>query len=355
MEYVELNKIPNYDFDVTATLTGVLGNKIVLGGGCGFTTPLINGGTKVLDTKIRLLELKHDEWFLLDEVELELNYSKYGFSNGASFVIDENTMYYFGGLKFVDGKVLNSKDVIEIKVIGKTLNYIIHENVLPFEGEVSGTLNQGYGYILSADNLYKINFNDFVHENDFKEFHFSKIGISENINGALIFSNSTGVYLLGGYKPYDGLDINRSNLFYESRIIKVKNNLAYKSSIKNFETDPPIFFGSTALNMGNNKIMIIGGVNKDVFLNAILNFSILKDEELNAYKKKYFGMSADEFKFNKEIFILDLNTFKLETLGAISHGLAGTPSIIKYNNRYYILNGETKAGVRLTKPLKLIY
>lgn len=353
MEYVELNKLPNYDFDVTGTLTGVVDNKIIIGGGSGFIVPLSNGGNKILNNTIKLLSLENNEWIINDEIEILLNYSKYGFCNGTSIVVDENTIYYFGGLKSYNNEISNSKNIIEVKIVNGKISYKIYENILPFEGESIGTLYQGKAYILNNGELYKISLNDFL--NDKKEFSFSKIKISENINNALLFSNSKNIFLLGGYKPYDQNNANDSNYFYENRIIKISNGVAYKSQIKSFENNPPVFLGASTIKIDDNKIMIVGGVNKEIFINAIYNLSILKNDELEIFKKKYFNMSEEEFNFNKEIFILDLNTFKLESLGLINHGLAGNPAILKYKNDIYVLNGETKAGTRLVKPIRLIY
>lgn len=353
MEYIELNKIPNYDFNVTGTLTGVIDNKIVLGGGSGFVIPLSDGGNKVLNNTIKVLSIEKNEWIIHDEVKLELNYSKYGFSNGASIIVDNNTMYYFGGLQFYNEEISNSRNIIEVKVFNGKISYKIYENILPFNGESLGTFYQENAYILSNGELYKISFNNSF--DDKRKFSFSKIKIGEDISGSILFSNSKGVYILGGYKQYDFNDANNSNLFYENRIIKISNNIAYKSKIKNFDKDPPVFLGASTLKISNSKIMIVGGVNKRVFIDAMYNFSILENNELNTYKNKYFKMSESEFKFNKEVFILDLNDFKLESLGLINHGLAGNPGLVKYNNDIYILNGETKPGIRLVKPIRLIY
>lgn len=353
MEYIELNKIPNYEFNVTGTLYGVLNNKIVLGGGSGFIVPLSEGGIKILNNTIKLLKIEKNQWIIEDEIEVELNYSKYGFSNGASIVINENTIYYFAGLKSYNGEISNSKDIIEVKILDGKITYKIFENILPFDGESIGIYHQNIAYILSSNNLYKVNFEYSI--NNKNKFIFSKININENINGSILFSDSKNIYILGGYKPYDSNDVSNSNFFYENRIIKISNNIAYKSKIKTFDKNPPTFLGSSVIKITNDKVMIIGGVNKKIFLDAIYNLSILKDNELEIYKKKYFNMIEEEFNFNKEVFLLDLNNFKLESLGEINHGLAGNPAIIKYNNDFYILNGEIKPGVRLNKPIRLIY
>lgn len=353
MEYIELNKIPNYDFNVVGTLTGIIDNKIILGGGSGFLTPLSESGNKILNNTIKLLSLENNEWIINDEIEVELNYSKYGFCNGASIIVDENTIYYFGGLKFYNDEISNSKNIIEIKVFDGKISYKIYENILPFEGESTGIFHQGFGYVLCGGNLYKINFNSFI--NNKNQFNFLKIKINENLNGSLLFSNSKNIYLLGGYKPYDINSVSDSNLFYETRIIKITNNIAYKSRIKNFDKNPPVFLGSSSIMISNDKVMIVGGVNKDVFIDAMNNLSILENDELEIYKNKYFNMSENEFNFNKEIFLLDLNNFKIESLGMINHGLAGNPALVHYDNDIYILNGETKLGGRLVKPIRLIY
>lgn len=346
MNFKEIRELPDDGFKVAASLYGVVDEKIIVGGGSGFIKPLCDGGPKCLSSKVRLLEEKNDDWLVLDEIEIKVDNKHVGFCNGASYVVN-NKIYYFAGLISVDGKISNSSSIIEISVINNKLNYKFLNDVLPFSGEVAGTKYNDDYFIICGKKNYLINIKDsefFVTEN----FINPKVDIS----GALPISPKRDIlYLIGGYVPYDE-NMPDSNYFSENRMLVFEKGEIREIQLKNIENNPAVFLGSSIIAVDYENLLIVGGVNKKIFLDAVFNLSTLKGFELDKFKKEYFNMTEKEFSFNNKLLWINLKSLNVLTLYEFNQGYAGNPAFVNIGNTFYILNGEVKAGVRLVKPVK---
>ena len=348
MKFEKLEKLPNDGFYTAASLYGVIKNKILIGGGSGFTVPLAEGGAKHLSNSIRLVENSEKNWIIKNEVKVMHKNLEYKFCNGFSALIND-CIYYFGGLKIEgNGQIQDSSDILKVWIKDGKIEYKLYENILPYKGEVTGTTYVDNKVFIICKNecfLTKIT----IGSND--NFETKKLETKDLIvNGGIPCFTNGLIYIIGGYIPFAKDDKN-SNKFLENQLIKFDGNSFVKEEIKNIEKDPCVFLGGSVLAVGN-KILIVGGVNKKCFQEAIHNLSTLKDNELANYKKTYFNNSVEWFNFNKKLLSLDLETKKLHDIGEFDVGFAGNPSFIKIDNKYFILTSEIKAGVRLENPIK---
>lgn len=347
MKYTELKELPNDGFKIAASMYGVLDNKFIIGGGSGFIKPLAEGGPKLLSNTIRLLSENNGEWIVHQEVKVFKDGLPYKFCNGASIVYD-NKLYYFAGLKIEDeGSIVPSADIIEVEIINGKINWKIYRDILPFQGETTGTLFENKFILICGNTSYEVSFED-------PNFTCKKnaFDTEDDVNGTLVSTTENGyLYLIGGYKPFEANNPD-SNKFLETKISRFTGFSFETRELKNLTNESCVFFGGSCLPYDKNHILVIGGVNKEKFIDAIYNLSVLKDEALKTFKDHYFNMSEEEFGFNKKLLLVDVVTKKVISIGTFPHGFAGNPAFVKLNNTYYILNSEIKAGVRLENPIK---
>ncbi|MDE5545501.1 MAG: hypothetical protein K2I76_02725 [Malacoplasma sp.] len=349
MKFEKLEKLPNDGFYTAASLYGVIKNEILLGGGSGFTVPLAEGGAKHLSNSIRLIENSGKKWIIKDQIKVVNKNLDYKFCNGFSALID-NCIYYFGGLKIEgNGQIQESSDILKVWLNAGKIEYKIYENILPYKGEVTGTTYIDNKVFIICKNECFIT--KIIIDSDKDTFETNKIESKDFIvNGAIPCFVNGLIYIIGGYIPFSK-DNPNSNNFLETQLIKFDGASFVREKIENIEKDPCVFLGGSALTVGN-KVLIVGGVNKKCFQEAIHNLSTLKDNELAEYKKVYFNNSVEWFNFNKKLLSLDLDSKALHNIGEFDVGFAGNPSFIKIDSKYFILTSEIKAGVRLENPIK---
>lgn len=105
--------------------------------------------------------------------------------------------------------------------------------------------------------------------------------------------------------------------------------------------------GGAAIPLTKDEILIIGGVNKEIFDDAVTQLGTLKGSALDKFKKEYFARTPEEFKFSKEMMIYNTAKNKWSSLGTLSFiGGAGPFPLVRKDNKIWHISGEIKAGVR---------
>lgn len=106
--------------------------------------------------------------------------------------------------------------------------------------------------------------------------------------------------------------------------------------------------GGAAVALDEHKILLLGGVNRDVFNETLLQFSRLKDDELNSYKKYYFALSPEQINFSRRQLIFDVTSNEWGALTAPVPfiGGAGPLTLAKNKHHIYWVGGEIQPGVR---------
>lgn len=179
-----------------------------------------------------------------------------------------------------------------------------------------------------------------------------------NISGAQIAWNSINKkwLFLDGYVNFNPSNLSNSNYFNLNQVLTFDNNNFVTFQISCYNKNSLTYLGSsTLLDEESSNLLLVGGVNKIKFTKAVYQLSTLKGKELEKYKQKYFNFSFKYFNFNNRLDLINLKTNTLKTVLFLPYGLAGSPNFIKWKNSFYILSGELKPGVRLEKPLKIIF
>lgn len=123
------------------------------------------------------------------------------------------------------------------------------------------------------------------------------------------------------------------------------------------ETDLPFSIGgAVAMPVNNWLILCLGGVNHDVFLNAIQSqYAIANDSSLSAeektrrnieFSKTYMTQPLEYYNFNSECRLFDIKTKSWTTLDKTADAARAGATLVYDANEAYVVQGELKPGVR---------
>ncbi len=146
------------------------------------------------------------------------------------------------------------------------------------------------------------------------------------------------VYVFGGFAPKSGnkaATLNTDGLCYDP----AKNKWTKLAAPSVNGTEISVGGGSAAT-LTNGKIAVVGGVNKDVFLQALQN-----------QPADYLQHSPEWYKFNQNVLVYDAaaNTWSAQQQPAAAR--AGAVAVPMSNNRVYVHGGEVKPRIRTAQPL----
>lgn len=100
--------------------------------------------------------------------------------------------------------------------------------------------------------------------------------------------------------------------------------------------------------LNDDQLLILGGVNRDVFNQALLALNTLQGDALAAYKAEYFARSVEQFNFSRQqlIYTRSTNRWTVLDMPVPFPGGAGPIQAVVLNKQIYWLNGEVKPVVR---------
>ena len=102
--------------------------------------------------------------------------------------------------------------------------------------------------------------------------------------------------------------------------------------------------GGVALPMGEDAVLCAGGVNKDIFLQALQGIHT---------GKEYLSRPVEWYQFNRKLLKYDVKEDKWTCLGDYEQGARAGAAMVSDGEFYYIINGELKPGIR-TKDINRI-
>ena len=116
-------------------------------------------------------------------------------------------------------------------------------------------------------------------------------------------------------------------------------------------TTPVGLLGASAMTLGDGRIAIIGGYNKELFDNYLAEVSAIdreaEPERWNAVVENYMGMTPEEYRWNDRVLLFDPADLSWSDLGA-NPELPNTGAAIVETapDEFLIINGEIKPGLR---------
>ena len=285
--------------------------------------------------------------------------------------IDDKVILY-GGSNFPDGVPPQGMRVThkDMYIYDTNFNLISKKmgNIAPDRGICLKENNIIY-FISGAGNtkIYKYFFkNNELQEEEIYDLGFEVVGGYGCIYKGKIYFGKENVYefdleTLSLNKKSDFIGIPREqSVYFESNgyiyVLSGASNIchldSYKYDILNdkweqLEDLNMNLTGSSFLKISNEKVLITGGCNKEIFDEAVKRLSDIE------FKKEYFNKSREEVKFNKDIYVYDIVNEKLELLskGNIANATCGS-TLLKILDDVYLINGEYKPGFRTRNVLK---
>ncbi len=106
--------------------------------------------------------------------------------------------------------------------------------------------------------------------------------------------------------------------------------------------------GGAAVQLTKDSVMVLGGVNKEVFDDAVTQLGALKGDELEAFRQDYFNRTPEQFDFSRQQMVYDIANNQWKSVGTIPfYGGAGPFPLVRKDNNVWHISGEIKAGIRV--------
>ena len=186
--------------------------------------------------------------------------------------------------------------------------------------------------------------------------NFPGIPRVQPIMAALEIDHAKYIYLLGGF--FGGDDKREPAMATEVLRYDIAAGRWEKAGEQRDPvTDKPFSLGgATAMPVNDRYILCLGGVNHDIFLNAvtaqhkIATDTTLTDEERKRknfeFSKHYMTQPIEYYKFNPECRIFDTCTGEWKTIEVTPATARAGATLVFNGTTFYIVQGELKPGVR---------
>ena len=322
---------------VSALYAGVLDGQLIMAGGCNFPhVPVADGGKKVYYDGIYAATLEDDATLQWSEIGLLPEAAAYGVT-----LPTEKGLICVGGntairslsevfiLSLQDGEAVMSSLPSLPVTIDNMAGALLEKVVYIVGGNVNGVPSSAV-YSLNLEKL----------DEGWKE----EVKVPGNPRVQPVCAAQGGkLYVWGGFSTAgEGREATLS-----------VDGYAYTPSTKEWkqvatpvdETGTEVSLGGgVALPMGEDAVFCVGGVNKDIFLQALQGIH---------KGKEYLSRPVEWYQFNRKLLKYDVKKDQWTCLGDHEQGARAGAAMVSDGASYYIINGELKPGVR-TKDINRI-
>ncbi len=336
---------------VSAAYVAYIDDRLIVAGGANFPEdPPYKDGSKVLYDEIMLYDEETCTWIEIGRLHHK---SAYGVS-----IATRNNVFWIGGN--TDFGSLNES----YKVLFNNDNTVRLESFISlpisldnFAGcSINNQLFVGGGNAdgRASNCFYTINLDkdeQWIRLSDFPGLPRVQPTMSSLEIGGKIY-----IYLMGGFfggdsknNPYVSTDVLRYDVQEETwEVVAVQEDEDLLI--------PFSLVGSTSMSYDNRYIVCFGGVDYDIFLNAITSQynieynSELSDDSKKALKKefseKYLTQSQEYYNFSKKSRVFDSYKGTWRTIDQSSNVARAGATIVYNKNKFWLVQGELKPGVR---------
>ena len=330
-------------YGVSGAFAGVLGNTIILAGGTNFPGghPFFDGASKRFYQEIFLLQQTANQ---LAHVKTAMLPEPVGY--GATVQLHDK-LYFVGGINAQGA--LQMVYQLSLDATGEPV--VLSVGRLPFSWSDGAAA-------FYADNLYlfggKINgqATNRVVELTLEQGSFVETDYRNEIPGAQqresfpYYQSGSAFYLFGGIDsaPQNGEYVLTDAYKFD---FEEKGWLGAVAPVT-VQGQPFGVGGGAVVALNDDQLLILGGVNRDVFNQALQMLNSLQGEALSAYKAEYFARSVEQFNFSRQQLIYSRSTNRWTVLAAEVPfaGGAGPIQAVALDNQIYWLNGEVKPVFR---------
>lgn len=352
----------NLSKGVSAAYAAVLGDQLIVAGGCNFPDKLgFEGGKKVFYNDIVRYDAQHKRWEKVGELPEAAAY-------GVSVQLAEDTALWVGGTGD-KGSMSSCYKVHLGKTNGKEGQVILEAfPSLPvtldnFAGVSVGSkvfVVGGAADGKSSNALYTINPDKDTAWRRLADF--TSVARVQPVLTAGYHKGRKVLYLLGGF--FWGGDTDKSEMATEVLCYDIE---AGTWSVVGETKDPESgeYFsltGATARQDGRY-IACFGGVNHDVFIKAITDlWELAHNKQLSegerkaktqAYMQEYMTRKTEDYRFNKMLRLFDTEKSIWHNAGEYPElARAGATLIEGADECFYLIQGELRPGVRSNQTFR---
>lgn len=344
------NTLPDFPIEggISAPFTGIIGNKLIVAGGCNFPDkPASAGGTKIFYSEVFAFDIAEEStngiWKKCENMPYEVAY-------GASVTTPKGLVCIGGQNK--DGS-LTKVTLIEYKEDSE--NVIFTElpqlptglfnggaaligSTIYVTGGVSTHKTKGFVFTLDLEKS----------DEGWKEFF---IPSAYERQQPVVVAQNGQLFVGGGY--------DEANATVFTDVIKYnpkEKKWNYVSEIGHELNHPKTLVGAAGVSYSSDKILFIGGVNYERFSSALKRIQNTKKaiedgnialaDSLKLVGKEYMNQPIDWYKFETQLMSFDVKTNNWEILGELPQLARTGAGVAFWKNKIYIVCGELKPGIR---------
>ncbi|MCC8145855.1 MAG: cyclically-permuted mutarotase family protein [Bacteroidales bacterium] len=331
---------------MSAPFIGVLGNMLIVGGGCNFPEiSAAEGGKKVFYNEVYAVDISGETNNIVWKVCPSLpQKAAYGVSvktdKGIVWVGGQNESTSLSDVWLLEydktkGLSYTSLPSLPVKLVngcGTSHNNIIY---------ISGGVHDG----TEKCNLYSLDLN-----NPSSAWNTTKTNYPYERQQAVLLFHNNELLLAGGYDEKEAIAFTDILRFDFQKGIWIKY-----SNITDNNDYTGTFIGATGFSY-QEELLFVGGVNYKIFSEALLRIRKIQDAKeggksnllssLNKEAQEYMTHPAAWYKFRKHLQLYNPKTGKWKYSKAYeSFARAGAGTVI-WKDRLFVVCGETKPGIR---------
>ena len=322
---------------VSALYAGMLDDRLVMAGGCNFPhVPVADGGKKVFYDGIYVADLSEGTTLDWKLVGLLPEASAYGVT-----VVTEEGLICVGG----NTATRSLSDVYRLSLKERVVQMDSLPSLPVTIDNMAGALLDNVLYIVGgnvngipASSVYSLNLAKL--DEGWKE----EMPVPGNPRVQPVCAAQGGkLYVWGGFSTAG--EGREASLSVDGYVYTPATKEWKQVATPVDETGTSVSLGGgVALPLGEDAILCAGGVNKDIFLQALQGIH---------KGKEYLTRPVEWYQFNRKLLKYDVEEDKWSCLGDYEQGARAGAAMVSDGSSYYIISGELKPGIR-TKDINRI-
>lgn len=313
-----LPQIPDeaYAKGVSAPFCGIIGNTLIVGGGANFPeAPLLEGGRK---------RVYRDIWALGADGWARIGLLPDSTAYGATFPLGNGLLLAGGN---VPGKTTDRVYILSPD------GSISEAPSLPFPVEQAGAASDGGELFLVGGQGKDGGLRSVLR---YSGGGWEEIAtLPEPLVQPVAFASGGRLYVWGGFNP--------------ETLLAPSEGLSLDLQTLSWSPAPAIpdggtFTGSSGAVLGDGRLAVVGGVNKEIFERALRN---TPEDRI-----PYLSKEPEQYKFRKVVYVFDPRKGEWFSKGETPYAALAGPGAAAVGNVLYVSGGELKPGVRSPRSFK---
>lgn len=338
---------------VSAPFTGTIGNEIIVAGGCNFAEkPAAEGGKKIFYNDVYALNESGKNWTKIGTLPQASAY-------GVSVTLPDGVAC-IGGTNGIKSQA----DVLLLQLASGGKLQIKRLPNLPLAlDNMAGAYGSGYLYVAGGqtDGVCSSAAFRIAYPGGTQWERLPDLPDGARLQpSAAVQNNANGpcFYIMGGFKPTNGnqpATVHTGGWRYDAQANKW---FAIAPMRPHGRTDTLALVGSQAINSGYAHIVFIGGVNRQIFTEAVNRPQLIEQlsanadanetalNELREQEASYLKHPASWYRFNDELLIYHTITDTWITESQSPLLARAGAGLTKLGNEWIVIDGESKPGIR---------